>query len=220
LNTEKQKIDLQIELQKNWREANPGIADADQHPSDEPKIYITKEMLCSPAYRSLSGKAMLAYQDFLAKRDMRPLGRRKKADGTKVINWHCFNNGQIRYPYSIAEKNGFSRRDFRNAIDELQIKGFIDITHLGKGGRKPETGDGDSTMYYLDTRWKEYDEVTQRAIRPPRNQRKRDTRQGMGWVLYWQRVRLFAAIGYIKGRCKQILSIKADTGLRLSQYPN
>jgi hypothetical protein len=147
-----------------------------EYPENEGKIYITKELLKSPAYRSLSRVAMLLYQDFLAKRIMKQIRRNKQ----KV--WVCENNGQIIFTYTEAEEKGYSRDQFRNGIDELQEKGLLDITHQGKGGRKPQRGTGDVTTYWIDDRWKDWG--PEGSIRLPRNPRRKDTRQGRGWAFY------------------------------------
>ena len=138
--TIEESIKRKIEKAKNWEIANPGLSWCDSgYLVDEPKIYITKELLNSPAYRSLSRAALLIYQDFLAKRIMKAVKRNRK----KL--WVTENNGEIIYPYSEALEKGFLRDVFRNSIDELQEKGLIDITHCGKGGRKPANGAGDVT---------------------------------------------------------------------------
>jgi hypothetical protein len=155
-----------------WRKENPWHSP--EYPNDEAKIYITKELLESKAYRSLSRCAMLIYQDFLAKREMVPIKRNRK----KV--WVINNNGRMIYPYSEAAENGFSKDQFRNAIDELQQKGLIDITHQGRGGRKPANGLGDVSKYWIDDRWIDYGTED---FRPARNSRKKDKRQGRGWGL-------------------------------------
>ena len=125
-----ESIKRKVEKVKKWEAANPGQLWANAtHSPDEEKIYISKELLSSEAYRSVRRVAMLVYQDFLAKRIM-VRDRRKKT-------WHVGNNGEIVYPYREAVKNGFTRKQFRNAIDELQAKGLIDITHRGRGG--PDT---------------------------------------------------------------------------------
>ena len=95
--------------------------------------------------------------------------------------WVCENNGDIIYPYAEAEKNGFTRDQFRNSIDQLQENGLLDITHQGKGGRKPAKGTGDVSRYLIDDRWRDYgtDDFKQ-----PRNPRKKDSRKGRGWALY------------------------------------
>ena len=157
---------------KKWREANPGLSwDNPEYSNDEAKIYITKELLESAAYRSLSRVAMLLYQDFLSKRIMKQISKKK---------WVCENNGNIVFPVSDALKKGYSRDQFRNGIDELQAKGLLDITHQGKGGRKPLKGMSDVSLYFIDDRWKKYGTDD---FRPPRNPRKKDTRQGRGWAL-------------------------------------
>lgn len=163
-----------IEKATKWIQANPDI----KYPQKEPSIYIPKTLVFSKAYRSLSRCALLVYQDFIAKREMVST----KSDGKKC--WRINNNGEIMYPYSEAEENGFSRVQFRNAIDELQQKGFIDIRHMGRGGRKPTnkvTAESDATKYWIDDRWQDYDTD---AFRPPRKPRKKDTRKDRGWSLY------------------------------------
>jgi hypothetical protein len=186
--TIEQDIKRKIQKAANWEAANPGLSWIDVHSSkeDEPKIFITKEMIRSEAYRSLSRVALLVLMDFLDKRVMRTSGtKRTNGRGNSTKRWLCVNNGEIKYTYSEAEAKGFSRGQFRNAIDELQRKGFIDITHLGKGGRKPSNGTGDSTMYALDDRWREYDSTSGKAKIPPRMPRKKDTRMDRGFQKYW-----------------------------------
>jgi hypothetical protein len=202
-----------------WYAANPQFEEY-EGATDAPKIFIEKEVLFSPAYRSLSRVAMLLYQDFLEKREMRHSGSIRSVDGSKKKRWSCANNGEIQYPYSIASANGFSRAQFRNGIDELQAKGFLDITHMGVGGRKPKDGEGDSTKYFLDHRWRNFDIETQRAVKPPRNPRTPDRRSDRGFQQYWSQVRMLATILYIDARCKQIVGIENDTGLTLNQYRN
>jgi hypothetical protein len=166
-----------IENAKKWEEANPGLSWVNpEYPENEGKIYITRELLESPAYRSLSRVALLLYQDFLAKRIMKPIRRNKQ----KI--WVCENNGQIIFTYVEAEEKGYSRDQFRNGIDELQEKGLLDITHQGKGGRKPHKGTGDVTTYWIDDRWRNWEQGI--FTRAPRNPRRKDTRQGRGWALY------------------------------------
>ena len=161
---------------KRWKEANPGLSWCSQvYHEKEPTIHISKELLNSNAYRSLSRCALLIYQDFLAKRYMEKIKKNKTKD------WTIRNNGEIVYPYLEAVNKGFTRKQFRDAIDELQRKGLIDITHLGKGGRKPAEGStGDATTYWIDDRWKYYGTED---FRPARNPRTKDTRKSRGWAL-------------------------------------
>jgi hypothetical protein len=168
-----ERVREKVEKAARWEKENPGLSwCSPEYPEDEGKIYIKKELLESKAYRSLSRCAILIYQDFLAKRIMKPAKRNRK----KI--WVIVNNGEIIYPYSEAEENGFSKQQFRNAIDELQGKGFIDIKHLGKGGRKPAEGTGDVSKYWIDDRWKDYGTD---VFRPPRNPRRKETKKGRGW---------------------------------------
>ena len=118
-------------------------------------------MQTSPAFRSLSRVSLLVLTDFFSKREMARAGREcQNGKRTSKTNWIITNNGEIQFPYSEAEEKGISRAQFRTAIDELQLKGFIDITHIGKGGRKPAEGNGDSTLYRLDERWRSYKQLT------------------------------------------------------------
>ena len=170
-------IKKKVKKVKAWEEANPGQSWCNpEYPENEGKIFFTRELQESPAYRSLSRVAMLLYQDFLAKRIMKPIRKNRK----KV--WVCENNGQIIFPYAEAEEKGYSRDQFRNGIDELQERGLLDITHQGKGGRKPYKGTGDVSTYWIDDRWKDWG--PEGCNRPPRNPRRKDTRQGRGWSLY------------------------------------
>ena len=168
-----EQIKNRIAKTKKWEAANPGQKWINgTHAPNEEKIYITKELLRSSAYRSLRRVAMIVYQDFLSKRIF------KKDRKNKV--WKISNNGDLVYPYLEAEKNGFTRQQFRNAIDELQSKGLIDITHRGRGGRTPKEGEGDFTTYWLDDRWMEYGTDD---FRPPRKPRRRDGRKDRGFTL-------------------------------------
>lgn len=189
--TVKDVVREKIDKAAKWRKENPWHSP--EYFKDESKIYITKDMLESDAYRSLSKIAMLIYQDFLAKREMISTKRNRKTV------WQINNNGEIVYPYAEAEENGFSRKQFRDAIDELQKKGFIDITHIGKGGRKPAKGTGDVTKYWIDNRWIHYETDD---FKPARNPRPKDNRTDRGWALY--------------NRKKKIISVEKDTRKRLT----
>jgi hypothetical protein len=166
-------IKRKIEKVKKWEAENPGQKWINgTHSPNEEKIYITKELLRSSAYRSLGRVSMLVYQDFLSKRIF-------KKDRKNNV-WQISNNGELIYTYREAEENGFSSKQFRNAIDELQGKGLIDIYHKGHGGRKPKDGEGDFTTYWIDDRWTEYGTDD---FRPPRKPRGKETRKDRGWAL-------------------------------------
>jgi hypothetical protein len=167
------QIQNRIAKAKKWEAANPGQKWINgTHSPVEEKIFITKELLRSSAYRSLRRVSMLIYQDFLSKRIF------KKDRRNKV--WQIRNNGELIYTYREAKENGFSPKQFRNALDELQAKGLIDIYHQGHGGRKPKDGEGDFTTYWIDDRWMEYGTDD---FRPPRKPRPKERRQSRGWAL-------------------------------------
>lgn len=134
-------------------------------------IWLDKNVLRSTAFRSLNRWSLLIYLDFLRKRQMEKVKHPKKSDA-----WIIRNNGEIVYPYVEAEHRGIGRREFRNGIDELMAKGFIDIAHQGSGGRA-----GDMTKYSVSERWKAYGTS---GFQPPPKRREKDTRQGRGWSVY------------------------------------
>ena len=59
------------------------------------------------------------------------------------------NNGELEYTYKEAEAKGITRPRFRNGIDQLVERGFIDITHQGSGGVR-----GDKSKYAISERWR------------------------------------------------------------------
>jgi len=130
---------------------------------------------------------MLVYLDFLRKRQMEKIKRHRRSD-----EWVIKNNGEIVYPYSEAEHKRIGRREFRNAIDELIEKGFLDIAHQGSGGRS-----GDMTRYFIDDRWRDYDTS---SFRPAKNPRKKDTRQGRGWAAVHARKKKSSVTKVIPGK--------------------
>ena len=134
-------------------------------------ICFDKDILRSKAFRSLSKWSFLAYMDFLRKRQMEKVKNKNRSP-----EWVIKNNGDIVYPYLEAENKGIGRREFRNAIDELIEKGFLDIAHQGSGGRS-----GDMTKYFIDDRWKGYGTP---SFQSARNPRKKDSRKGKGWAAF------------------------------------
>ena len=131
-------------------------------------IWIDKNLLRSEAFRSLRKWSMLVYFDFLKKRQMHEIGKPGRKE------WIIKNNGEIVYTYREAELKGISRTQFRNTIDELMEKGFLDINQHGSGGRKK-----DYTTYFIDDRWQYYGTE---KFRPPKNPRVKDSRKGRGWA--------------------------------------
>ena len=134
-------------------------------------IWFEKDLLRSEAFRSLRGKAWIVYLDFLKKRTWQKLKHKSRSDSYVIIN-----NGEITYSYKEAELKGTSKDQFRNAIDELQAKGFIDIREYGSGGH-----DRKQTKYIIDDRWRKYGTSD---FRPPRKPRRKNNKYGQGWAAY------------------------------------
>ena len=109
-------------------------------------LWIDKDLLRNDAFRSLSKWSILVYLDFLRKRKWRKL-KHKSRSGSYAIT----NNGEITYSYQEAVRRGISKDQFRNAIDELQQRGFLDISEYGSGGH-----DRKQTKFIIDERWKNY----------------------------------------------------------------
>lgn len=62
--------------------------------------------------------------------------------------WIIANNGEIIFTYIEAKRDyGISRKQFRDAIDDLISKGFIDIAKSGRGIRQI------ATLYTISDRW-------------------------------------------------------------------
>ena len=170
MSTVRELIREKIEKVDRWEQANPGKSWLIEYPEEEAKVYFPKEMMFTAVYRSLGRAAMYVLQVFYCKRIMKKINRNNKK--FYVIE----NNGMIVFPYREAEALGIARSSFRNAIDELQVKGFIDIRHQGSGGRKPADGAGDFTQYGIDDRWKDFDEENGTSRIPPHMPRQKDTR--------------------------------------------
>lgn len=159
-------------------------------------IWFDKDLLRSSAFRSLKRWSIIVYLDFLRKRQMEPVKRAKRSN-----DWVIRNNGEIVYPYSEAEHKGIGRREFRNAIDELMGKGFLDITHQGSGGRS-----GDMTKYFIDDRWKDFGTP---LFRPSKNPRNKDCRKARGWSVYHAKKKKFSVTKLTPK--KAVSSNKPDT---------
>ena len=134
-------------------------------------IYLESDLLNSAAFRSLSRWGLHAYMGFLSRRVMVKSKNKSRADSRLIAN-----NGQIVYCYSTAEQVGIPRREFRNAIDELIDRGFIDINHQGAGGRSR-----DMTTYFIADRWRKWSTP---GYQPTPNPRIKNTKEGQGWSVY------------------------------------
>ena len=154
----------------SWPELNNGAVMA------KDRIWIERELPDNKAFRALKRVSLIVYFDFLKKRQMEEV----KTSSKRSSEWIISNNGKIVYPYKQAQKKSLSAAQFRNAIDDLIDKGFLQITHQGSGGRGKDGKEGDVTTYFLDNRWKNYGTKHFQKIEKPRI---RDTRQGRGWAL-------------------------------------
>lgn len=152
-------------------------------------------LLNSEAFRSLSRCSILVYIHFLRKRRL----SKEKGKGKKR-SYRIANNGEIVFTYREACSLGISERAFRDSIDELQRKGFIDIAQYGKGGRS-----GESTLYFIDSRWKYYNNEN---FQPPKKPRIKDTIQGRGWAAYNAKKKLKAG-----DKNDSAITDKNDSGL-------
>ena len=131
--------------------------------SKSKNIWIEREMILSPAFHKLNGRAMEVLLLFLYRRQWSRPSRKGK--------WYTTNNGEIVFPYKEAKKRfKIPKSSFARAIDSLIEYGFIDITHLGGGLI------GDCTKYSISNRWRNYD--TDRFVQ---KKRPKDTR-GFGFT--------------------------------------
>ena len=133
-------------------------------PRTSPLTWIERALLKSQAYGSLrSPTAFAVLAIFWTKRQFAKVGRAGKR------RWIVINNGEITFSYKEARtKLGISDSAFRNAIDELRNKGFLDIAETGMGLYKS------CNLYRLSDRWKQYgtDKFEPPKLRPkgPGNQ--------------------------------------------------
>ena len=151
-------------------------------------IWIEREMILSPAFHKLNGRAMEVLLLFLYRRQWSLPSRKGK--------WYTTNNGEIVFPYKEAkDRFKIPKSSFARAIDSLIEYGFIDIARLGGGLI------GDCTKYSISDRWRNYD--TERFVQKKRPKDKR----GFGFTAKnWEEK---------TGRKRRIESksgIKSDTG--------
>ena len=131
--------------------------------SKNKNFWIEHEMILSPAFHKLNGRAKDVLFFFLTRRQWERAGRKGK--------WYTTNNGEIVFPYKEAkDRFKIPKSSFARAIDSLIEYGFIDIAHLGGGLI------GDCTKYSISDRWRNYG--TDDFIN---KKRKKDTR-GFGFT--------------------------------------
>ncbi len=109
-------------------------------------IWVERRLIESEAFRALkTATAHKVLATFWTKRQMAKIGRAGKRQ------WDIANNGEITFTYKEAKENYcISSGAFRDAIDELREKGFIDIAATGMGVHKV------TTLYSISDRWKLY----------------------------------------------------------------
>ena len=102
--------------------------------------------MLSKAYKALKKPtAFYVLGIFWTKRQFIKQGRQGKKQ------WNIANNGEIIFTYDEAEeKYKIPRTTFRNTLDELIEKGFIDIAATGQGQHKV------TTLYSISNRWRLY----------------------------------------------------------------
>ena len=109
-------------------------------------IWFDRALIESKAYLSLNTAAahkLLSF--FFTKRQY------EKIKYAGVKEWIIKNNGEIVFTYKEAlKKYGIPYGTFRNAIDELIDKGFIDIAASGQGTYKV------TNLYSISDRWRKY----------------------------------------------------------------
>ena len=109
-------------------------------------VWVERRLIASQAYGALrTATAHRVLAIFWTKRQMIKMGRAGKK------RWEISNNDEIEFTYKEAEhKYGISNSAFRNAIDELRDKGFLDIAESGAGLYKS------TNKYTLSDRWRLY----------------------------------------------------------------
>ena len=90
------------------------------------------------------------------------------------------NNGQITFTYKEARKLlGINPTQFRDALDGLIDKGFLEIEHQG-------TGQGDPTLYFLSDRFLKWGTDDFKPV-PSARRRRKNTSGKSGWEAYWRK---------------------------------
>lgn len=136
--------------------------------SNSRTIVIESRLFNSQAFRKLKRVSHVTLMRFLQKRKMKEIKKNKRTNA-----WQITNNGEIVFTYKEALSLGLSRNQFRDAIDDLIAKGFLEVTYQG-------AGQGDSSTYKLCERWQAYGTDNFSAAPPRRKNRSKDR----GWGKY------------------------------------
>ncbi len=135
-------------------------------------IFLGRDLLKSNLFRGLGKTAKNIYFDFRMKCRVKKL----KARPGRKAEWVILNNGDLVYTYEEAGRKGITRSAFVRAIDSLIEAGFIDLVHVGSGGRK-----GDVSRYGISDRWKQWGTSDFVEVKRPK-----DTRKDRGFAKYWR----------------------------------
>ena len=131
-------------------------------------VMIDQAVIKSKAFICLKAQSPKALLLFYTKRKMES-HKNKRGD----VAWSISNNGDLVFTYADAMKFGLSRVQFRNAIDDLIEKGFLEITYQGAGA-------GDPSTFKLLERWQAYGTGNFNPAKP----RRKNTAKDRGWALY------------------------------------
>jgi hypothetical protein len=110
-------------------------------------IVLYQDMMKSDVWIGLSGTAKAVYLLFRCKCRWENYQGRKGRGRTPDL----LNNNELVFTYEEARKKyGISNPRFKRAIDELILKGFVDIAATGQGTHKA------TTLYGISERWRCY----------------------------------------------------------------
>ena len=108
-------------------------------------MWIERRLISSRAFAALrTATAHRVLAVFWTKRKMSKTGRRGRE------RWDITNNDEITFTYREAKRMEISTTAFRNAVDELRDKGFLDIAEGGAGLYRS------TNKYTLSNRWRNY----------------------------------------------------------------
>ena len=129
--------------------------------------YIEPDILHSKAYASLSRKHSIRVLTYFLSKQIR---LRKRGKPKRKKEYFTANQGRITFSYAEAASKGIGSYGFRDALDELIEKGFIDITHSGGAYEM------DVSRYAISDRYKKYGQHDFIKVERPK-----DTRRGQHW---------------------------------------
>jgi hypothetical protein len=116
-------------------------------------IYLTEELIKSPAYREIGtpADARLVLALFYLRRRIKKIEVIDKETGHKFLKPEVVNNGQIVFTYREAkEKYGIPQTTFSRCLDKLVEVGFLDVAEA------PDRINGTPTKWYISDRWRYY----------------------------------------------------------------